>query len=165
MRRTLKVINELKEKGFFKDYAIGGGIATLFYVEPFFTYDLDIFIVVESPSETIIDLSPMFDYLRAKGYEWKGEHIIIEGVPVQFICADELEREAVENALATEYEGVPTKVLAPEHLVALFLRVGRKKDLEKVARLLEMADIDREKLEFILKRFGLEGRINPSEPI
>jgi hypothetical protein len=34
MRKTLEIINELKQKGFITDYAIGGGIATLFYIEP-----------------------------------------------------------------------------------------------------------------------------------
>jgi len=29
MREAIQVINELKEKGLIKDYAIGGGIATL----------------------------------------------------------------------------------------------------------------------------------------
>jgi len=33
MKNTLKVINELKEKGLIDDYAICGGIAALFYIE------------------------------------------------------------------------------------------------------------------------------------
>lgn len=95
MRQTLKVVNGLKNKGLINDYAIGGGIAALFYIEPFLTYDLDVFIIsVERTDEkNLIVLSPIFDYLKSKGYSWKGEHIIIEGVPVQFIPADELERE------------------------------------------------------------------------
>ena len=40
MKKTPKVINELKERGLIDDYAIGGGIAALFYIEPFLTYDL-----------------------------------------------------------------------------------------------------------------------------
>ena len=31
MDKTIKIINELKRKGLIKDYAIGGGIATIYY--------------------------------------------------------------------------------------------------------------------------------------
>ncbi|MCG2676477.1 nucleotidyltransferase [bacterium] len=157
MRQTLKVVNELKDKGLINDYAIGGGIAALFYIEPFLTYDLDVFIIsVERAEEkNLILFSPIFDYLKSKGYSWKGEHIIIEGVPVQFIPADELEKEAVENAKAIEYEGIKAKVITPEYLIAILLRAGRKKDIEKIEKLLEQTDIDRTKLEEILNKFGL----------
>ena len=149
----------MKEKGLIKDYAIGGGIATLFYTEPFLTYDLDIFILTETTStQTIIDLSPIFEYLKQKGYTWKGEHILIEGVPVQFIYADELEKEAVEKARIVEYEGVKTKVIAPEYLIAILLRAGRKKDREKVEKLLQEAEIDMKELQDILDKFGLRER-------
>lgn len=104
-------------------------------------------------------LSPIFDYLKSKGYPWKGEHIIIEGVPVQFIPADELEEEAVRNAKLIEYEGIDTKVITPEYLIAILLRAGRRKDIEKIERLLELIDIDREKLEEILNKFGLKKKI------
>lgn len=160
MRQTLKVINELKDKGLINDYAIGGGIAALFYIEPFLTYDLDVFIIsVERADEkNLILLSPIFDYLKSKGYSWKGEHIIMEGVPVQFIPADELEKEAVENAKVMEYEGIKAKIITPEYLIVILLRAGRKKDIEKIEKLLEQTDIDRTKLEEILNKFGLKER-------
>lgn len=83
MKYTLKVINEMKRRRLFVDYAIGGGIATLFYVEPFLTYDLDIFIIPSGSKVSdkgLIDLSPIFEYLKGKGYRWESEHIIIEGI-------------------------------------------------------------------------------------
>lgn len=157
MKKTIEVLNQLQKKGLIKDYAIGGGIATIFYVEPFFTYDLDVFIIPSGmPREqNLILLSPIYGYLEAKGYKWKGEHIIIEGVPVQFIPADELEKEAVTRAKAVEYEGVKTRVMAPEYLVAVLLRVGRKKDMEKIEKLLEQTKIDKRKLGAILRKYGL----------
>jgi len=158
MRQTLKVVNGLKNKRLINDYAIGGGIAALFYIEPFLTYDLDVFIIsVERTDEkNLIVLSPIFDCLKSKGYSWKGEHIIIEGVPVQFIPADELEKEAVENAKVIEYEGIKAKVITPEYLTVILLRAGRKKDIEKIEKLLEQTDVDRTKLEEILNKFGLK---------
>jgi hypothetical protein len=160
MKETLKVINELKKKGLIIDYAIGGGIAALFYIEPFLTYDLDIFIILsEMPDKkNLILLSPVFNYLKSKGYHWKGEHIIIEGVPVQFIPVDELEKEAVENGIQIKFEGVDTKVISAEYLIAILLRAGRKKDMEKIERLLEQVDIDRNKLGKILNKFGLKDK-------
>ncbi|MBU1261500.1 hypothetical protein KKH65_02485, partial [bacterium] len=80
---------------------------------------------------------------------------IIEGIPVQFIPADELEEEAVRNARQIEYEGIKTKVVLSEYLMAILLRVERKKDIEKIERLLEQAQIDKEKLESILQRYHL----------
>lgn len=113
-----------------KDYAIGGGIATIFYVEPSLTYDLDVFIIpsVKGKKKNLILLSPIFDHLEDKGCQWSGEHIIIEGIPVQFIPADKLEEEAVRKAKPIEYEKVKTKVMTPEYLISVLLRVGRKKD-------------------------------------
>ncbi|MEW6409987.1 MAG: nucleotidyltransferase [Nitrospirota bacterium] len=162
MKETLRVVNELKEKGLVYDYAIGGGIAALFYIEPFLTYDLDVFIIPvgKSRQENLIVLSDLFDYLKSLGYSWKGEHIIIEGVPVQFIPADELEKEAVEDARRIEYEGIPAKVVQPEYLIAILLRAGRKKDIGKVERLMEQTDVDREKLEWLLSRFNLKEKFN-----
>ena len=162
MKGTLKVINGLKKKGLIIDYAIGGGIAALFYIEPFLTYDLDVFIIPTKGinQKGLILLSDVFDYLRSKGYSWKGEHIIIEGIPVQFIPVDELEKEAVECAREIEYEGVRTKVVTPEYLMVILLRAGRRKDIEKVERLLEQTEIDRNLLNKILKRFNLEEKFN-----
>ena len=45
MKKTIEVINELKKVGLLKDYAIGGAIGVLKWVEPFFTRDLVIFII------------------------------------------------------------------------------------------------------------------------
>lgn len=43
--RALKIINEMYKKGILKNYAIGGAVATIFYTEPFFTRDIDIFFI------------------------------------------------------------------------------------------------------------------------
>jgi len=158
MKETLKVLNELKEKGLIQDYAIGGAIAALRWIEPFFTQDLDVFILLkdeDDKKEEVIDLSPIYEYLKGKGYEWKGHWIMIEGVPVDIFPADPLEKEAIEQAQEVEYEGVKTKVIVPEYLIALFLKAGRDKDLRKIEMLLEQCDVDRQKLEGILNRYNL----------
>lgn len=160
MKDALRVLNELKEKGLIKDYAIGGAIAALRWTEPFFTQDLDVFIILEPEADEreIIVLTPIYEYLRSQGYVGKGHWIIIEGVPVDLFPADPLEREAIEDAEEIEYEGVKTKVIPPEYLIALFLRAGREKDKRKMDLLLEQAEVDKEKLERILDTYGLGER-------
>ena len=163
MRNTLKIINELKKKKLIKDYAIGGGIAALFYIEPFLTYYLDIFVILPSKEinkKKLILLSPIFEYLASKGYSWRGEHVIIEGIPVQFIPADPLEEEAIKNAKEIKYEGIRTKIITPEYLIAIFLRAGRKKDLEKIERFFEEVEIDKVKLKKILIKFNLKEKFD-----
>lgn len=156
MKKTIEVINELKKERLLKDYAIGGAIGVLKWVEPFFTRDLDIFIIpIVETEEGLINLSPIYEYLKKKGCHWDGQWLLIEGTPVDFIPVDALEKEAVENAQPTEFEGVNTKVITPEYLVALLLKTGRDKDVRKIEMLLGQAQIDRGKLDKILARYGL----------
>lgn len=158
MKNTIEVINRLKKEGLIKDYAIGGAIGVLRWVEPFFTRDLDIFII---PQKEVRDrelflLSPIYEYLKNKGYDkWVGQWLIIEGIPVEFIPAEGLAREAVENAIETEFEGVLTRVMLPEYLITLLLEVLRDKDKIKIQMLLEQAEVNKEKLKEILHRYAL----------
>lgn len=158
MKEVLRILNELKEKGLVKDYAIGGAVAALRWTEPFFTQDLDIFVVLETAQEGVIILTPIYDHFQSRGYMWKGHWIVVEGIPVDLFPADPLEAEAVEKAPEVEYEGVRTKVMTPEYLIALFLRAGREKDLMKTRMLLEQSCVDRERLREILERHGLSER-------
>lgn len=156
MRKTLAVINELKKQGIIEDYAIGGGIAAIYYIEPILTYDLDIFVILpQAKGKSVIDLSVLFNSLRQKGYSWKKEHLIIEGVPVQFIPADKLETEAIGNAPNVDYEGTKTKVFSVEYLITVLVRAGRTKDIEKVEKILKQSTVKYKKLKSILSKYKL----------
>jgi len=156
MKNTIEIMNELKKEKLIKDYAIGGAIGALKWVEPFFTRDLDIFIIpVGETEKELINLSPIYEYLKKKGCYWKKQWIIIKEIPVDFIPADALGKEAVENAKETEYDGIKTKVITPEYLIPLFLKAGRDKDVRKIEMLLEQAKINAEKLDEVLKKYGL----------
>ncbi len=151
-------MNELKREGLIKDYAIGGAIGALKWVEPFFTRDLDIFIILikEPENGEVIMLSPLYEYLKKRGYnKWVEQWIIIDDVPVELIPAEGVSKESVENALEVEFEGVRTKVMRPEYLIALFLKAGRDKDIRKIEMLLKQTKIDMEKLKDILRRYDL----------
>jgi len=162
MERALKVIEEITRQGVIKAYAIGGGIAATYYIEPVLTYDLDIFFI---PVKEGLDvLAPIYEYAKERGFSTQAESILIEGFPVQFIPAyNDLVREAVENASTLKYRDVEAKVVTAEYLAAIALQTGRAKDRERVIRLLEEADIDRTVFDRILESFGLAEKFKKLE--
>jgi hypothetical protein len=158
MEATLRVLNELERDGIFARYAIGGAIGAIFYMEPFLTYDLDVFIIL-SPNSGLLTLTPLYEALRRRGYEEQNECVNIEGVPVQFLPAyNALVEEALAAATDTVYENTPTRVLRAEHLAAIMLQTGRDKDRQRFATFLAEAKFDRALLEEIVQRHQLETR-------
>ena len=82
---------------------------------------------------------------------------MIEGVPVQFLPAyNALVQEALREAVHVSYEGVPTRVVRVEHLIAICIQTGREKDRERVRLLRDVSDLDRAYLESVLDRHKLE---------
>jgi hypothetical protein len=154
VEKTLKIIRELKEKKILRDFSIGGGIAALYYIEPLLTYDLDIFFI---PIEDGIHvLTPIYRYLKEKGYKTKEEHVLIEGIPVQFIPVyNDLVKEAVHYSVEARYGRLKTRVLGLEYLVAVMFQTYRPKDRERLVKVFEEAKIDLKSLKRILKKYGL----------
>ena len=156
MKKTLQIIDRMHKEGLFKKYAIGGGIASLFYIEPIATFDLDIFVILPESEEVLLSPSPLYDWLSEKKYKLVKEHIIIEGIPVQFIPVyNELVIEAVLKAVRKKYEGISTFVLKPEHLMAIMLDTNRAKDRERIIKMLDEAEISAALLKTILNAHGL----------
>jgi hypothetical protein len=158
MERTFAVINEMVADGVIENYAVAGAIGAMFYVEPFSTKDLDVFIL--TPEDQLVLEIPGLNYLKARGYtEWRNEGIVIEGWPVQFMpVSTALEREAYENAQDKDVDGVRARVVLPEHLVAIMLQVGRLKDLARVDMFLSQRAVNIEALNDILERHKLSDR-------
>jgi hypothetical protein len=157
MKEAIEVLNELEKQGLISRYAIGGAMAATFYVEPVLTYDLDIFVVFPE-NAGLAPLTPLYEKLRSMGFTEKGECISVHGVPVQFLPAyNELLERALQEALETEYDGVPTRVLSIEYLIAICLQTGRAKDRDRVRLFREEAEIDGAKLNAIIRQHGLEG--------
>src|SRR5512139_2142582 len=131
MERTLQVIEEMTRLGIIKAYAIGGGIAATYYIEPVLTYDLDIFFI--PIREGLDELAPIYEFARGRGYIEQAEALVIEGFPVKFIPAyNDLVREALADPATLMYRGVKAKVLEAEYLAAIALQTGRAKDRERV---------------------------------
>ncbi len=82
---------------------------------------------------------------------------MVEDWPVQFLpVGDSLEQEAYLNAENLDVEGTPVRVVLAEHLVAIMLKVGRLKDFARIEMFLSQDAVDRDVLEEVIKRHGLE---------
>ncbi len=156
MEEAIEVLNHLLKDGLIKDYAIGGGIATIFYIEPILTYDLDIFYIPKREEKGVVTLTPLYKFLKKRGYKTIKEHVEIGGIPVQFIPVyNELIRDAVKNAIEIKYINSKTKIVKVEYLIAIMLQTNRPKDRERLVRILDEADIDEKMLKRILRKYSL----------
>ncbi len=159
MERTLRVLNELERDGVVTRYAIGGGMGALFYMEPFLTYDLDVFVELSSRPSGLATLERLYEALKQRGYGAEDEYVSIEGVPVQFLPTyNPLLEEALAEARETRYGTTPTRVLRPEHLAAIMVQTGREKDRQRLVSFVAQAEIDRGYLEQVLARYELTDR-------
>jgi len=160
MKNLINAFDQLRAEGYFGDYAIGGGIATLFYTEPFATIDVDVFATIPIRGG-LVDLSPIYARLLELGFKSEGQYVLVGDQPVQVLVPpSDLEEEAVREAVWRDVEDVKVKVFRPEHLIAIYLRVGRAKDFSKIQALLEQAGIEQARLEAILQRYNLQDQWN-----
>lgn len=151
---VLRAANGLVAAGLMEDWALGGALAAIYYVEPFTTYDADIFFIPRDRGLTA-GIPAIYAHLQAQGWRVEHEHLLLHGFPVQFLATCGLTEEAVREAERMEFAGVPAKVFCAEHLVAIAASVGRAKDKARIEQLLQQADLDRERLEDILQRHKL----------
>ena len=152
---VLRAANDLVAAGLIEDYALGGALAAIYYVEPFTTYDADIIFIAAEKGLTA-GIPSIYSHFRNAAGAWNGSIFSSTDFPVQFLAAAGLTEEAVRKARAIEYEGVPAKVFRPEHIIAIAASVGRHKDLARIEQLLEQAEIDRTLLDDILRRYKLK---------
>ena len=161
MKKTLEVLNRLVREKVIDDYAIGGAMGAMFYVETVTTMDLDIFVLFPDDSD-LAPLSPVYGKLKEWGYlpdEYEKECINIEGTPVQFLPAyDAPLREALVQARSFDYEGVETKVMLAEYLAVICVNTGRVKDKLRVDMFLSSEGFDVVKFNMLLAKFGLKER-------
>jgi len=154
-KKTFTVLNQMVADGVIENYAVVGAVGAMFYVEPFSTKDLDV--LVPTPEDRLIIELPGWDYLKARGYtKIEKEAIVVEGWPLQFLPATTpLEYEAYLKAQVLDVEDVSVRVATPEHLVAIMVKVGRQKDLARIAMFLSQDAVDASALEGVLNRHGL----------
>jgi hypothetical protein len=157
VKTTIESINQMQADGIIGKYAIGGAVGATLYLEPAATIDLDIFVTLPTVSGgSLLSLAPIYEYLKSRGGKVVDEYIEIGGWPVQFLPpSNNLETEAVAEAVATTVEGVRTWVMSAEHLVAIALRTGRSKDHNRILQFVDQDAVNRQKLQSIIERNGL----------
>jgi len=146
---VLETLNSLKGKGIIGDYAIGGGYAVNYYLEPSYTYDLDILVLLGSDA----DYHALYRHFREAGNRIESVYVIIGDLPVQFLPSfiSPLFHEAITKARRITVGGVRSKVVRVEYLIALLLVSFRPKDKIHILSLSESAD--EELLDQVLRRF------------
>lgn len=147
----------MESDGVIGRYAIGGAIGAVFWLEPMTTKDIDVFVLLpRSPGGALLTLSPIYNYLQARGYVASGQYLLIEGWPVEFIPpGSPLVEEALTEAVERDVDGTATRVFTAEHLAAICLQVGRAKDFERLTRFVEQGALDAERFEAIIRRHDL----------
>jgi hypothetical protein len=149
---VFRELNGLKEKGTVHDYALGGATAMLFYAEPSRTYDVDVFVLLAPAGDSpIVFLTAIYEWAASRGFPHEAEHILVYGVPIQFLPAhNALAEESVATARTLDYDGVPVRVIGPEHLAALAFQAGGSRRRERAWQLLESGTVDRATLQALL---------------
>ncbi|MDR3665860.1 MAG: hypothetical protein P4L35_03345 [Ignavibacteriaceae bacterium] len=161
MKETLELINSLIDEGIILKYAIGGGIACLYYIEPTSTFDLDIFVILAVEENILNPLKPFYEWAEKKRFKFKDEHIILNTIPVQFLPVyNDLVKEGVENSRKVKIQDTDTFILSPEYLIAIMLQTNRAKDKIRSLQLYEETPLDKILLDNILKKYNLTDRLN-----
>jgi hypothetical protein len=155
MKRTLAILEHLHTEGVIGTYAIGGAVGATFHLEPVATVDVDVFVLFE-PAPLILTLTPIYEACAKRGYRSEGDAILIEGWPVQFLpAAQPLLAEAVREAVTCQAEGLTTRVMTAEHLMAIALQTGRAKDHARLVMFMEAGIADMTRFRDILRRHSL----------
>lgn len=155
MRELAQLLNEMQQAGVIRDYALFGAIAQMRYTEPVATLDAEILVAFPAP-DCIDALSSIYEFCAARGYRPEGEAIRVGAWPAQFVPAfSPLTKEAMEQAAAADFEGVPCRVVQADHLAVIALSVGRAKDFTRVLALLESGATTRESISILASRHGL----------
>src|SRR5712692_8986786 len=154
---ALRALNTMKAEGVVEEYAIAGAMALVFWTEPVSTYDLDVLVFLPSGTGRLVSLDGIYRWASSRGYATHKEHVIIEGVPTQFLPSPgALGDEAIETAETLDYEGVSARVVLPgmvsrsEGAAAVGLRPRPSAEL--------LAKLRQGKAELRLEREGLSLR-------
>jgi hypothetical protein len=155
MKEVAELLNALRDAGVIMEYALFGAIAQMRYTEPLVTLDADVLVAVPLP-ERLDLLRPIYEFCAARGYFPEGEAIRVGAWPVQFVPVfSRLTEEALERAETADFEGVPLRVIRPDHLALIALSLGRAKDVARILALLESGSITREQIAALAPRHGL----------
>jgi hypothetical protein len=157
MEKVIEILNRMHSDGIVEKFAIGGGIAAIYYLEAYQTDDIDVFISPIVVSEGgLVSFGRIYSYLEALGFTAEREYVRIEDWLVQFLpAAESVQEEAVTQAKRVAYGELNTSIFSAEHLAAELLRSGRSKDHIRVIDLVQSGKMDLNLFQDIVRRHGL----------
>ena len=146
---AIKALNGFKRRRVIKDYAVIGAVAATAYMEPMFTEDLDVIVLVDTDD----DYLAAFQAIANESEGQEGMHQVLGGVPVQLFPSTTmpLYRDTVEQARQVRIGSLKARIATPEHLALLYLLAFRERDQIRVRTLLR--GVDEERLTGLLERF------------
>jgi hypothetical protein len=118
---ALRALNGLKRRRIIKDYAVIGAVAATAYMEPVFTEDIDVIVLVDTDQKYRRTFGRIAEL--AEGQD--GMHQVLGGIPVQLFPSTvmPLYRDVVENARQIRIDNIRAKVATAEHLI-LYVSLG-----------------------------------------
>ena len=158
MEKTIQFIKQMLKKKIINDYAVGGAMALAFYTEPAVTFDLDVFVFLSPTQQTkiLLSLADIYDYCKSQQCKIENAHIMIAGIPVQFLPAhNPLIEEAVRQAVVKKISKTNVRVIALEYLMAIALQTGRAKDKVRVLQISEENNYDKKVFKEVLHKYNL----------
>jgi hypothetical protein len=156
IKHVFAEIESMQAAGVIEQYALGGAVAAINYLEPAATEDVDIFVVFNSGGSPLAPLSPIYQFLERRGAKLEGAHLIVGDWPVQILrAAGPLLEEAIREARVVEVDGQSVRIFSPEHLAVIALQTGRTKDKLRLAQFLEWPQFDKPRFEEMVNHHGL----------
>ncbi len=149
---AFRILNGLKRRKVIRDYVVIGAIAATAYMEPIFTEDIDVIVLVDSDEEYLRAFRRVGEL--AEGQE--GMHHIMGGVPVQMFPSSTkpLFKDVLDQALPVKFGRLGSKFASAEHLILLYLEPFREKDRLRIMNVMPSAE--KSKLRSLLKRYDDE---------
>lgn len=146
---ALRALNGLKRRKVIRDYVVIGAVAATTYMEPVFTEDIDVIVLVDTDEEYLSTFTAISQQAEAQ----LGMHQVLGGVPVQLFPSTimPLYRDTLDGARQVRLGNLRVKIASAEHLVLLYLLAFRERDQIRVRFLL--GNIDEGRLRHLLERF------------
>ncbi len=146
---AFRALNGLKRRKVIRDYVVIGAVAATTYMEPVFTEDIDVIVLVDTDEEYRSTFLAISRHAEAQD----GMHQVLGGVPVQLFPSTTmpLYRDTLEGARQVRVDNLRVKFASAEHLILLYLLAFRERDHLRIRSLLR--NIDEGQLRYLLERF------------
>lgn len=150
-KKVIKLFESMIKDNIIISYALGGGIAVEYYVNPPATLDIDIFVIVSGRGLDF--MSPVYRYLQKHGAKFVGQHLMFHGNRLDVLPAFGLTKEAVMYAEVVNIKETTLRIIKPDYLAAILYFVGRKKDEDRIKLMINKSLLT-EKFTQLVRKYG-----------